>query len=103
MLRSYLVSILIAACAASAHLDIMHDCGAVPKTSLNVAYNDTVTNAKALLNCLNKANETAGTVVVPKGWAFSSMGVNAQHLVGVTLQIDGVWEAAPFYDQWPSK
>jgi len=50
---------------------------------------------------LEQANETAGTVVVPKGWAFSSMGVEAQNLVGVSLQIDGVWEAAAFYDQWP--
>jgi len=48
----------------------MHDCGAVPKTSLKVEVNDTVTNAKALLDCLYKANETMGTVVIPKGWAF---------------------------------
>jgi len=26
------------------------------------------------------------------------MGINAKNLIGVSLQIDGVWEASQFYD-----
>ena len=89
--------------ASDDHLDVMRDCGAVPKTSLNVELNDTVTNAKALETCIEKANNGGKTVVIPKGYAFSATASSHANLTDVALQIDGVWEASPYYQEWPTE
>jgi len=57
------------------------------------------------VTCLEKASQNNGsdpkTVLIPKGYAFSSMAMNAKNLTGVTLQIDGIWETSPYNEQWP--
>jgi len=82
----------------------MNDCGAVPKTSLKVELNDTIRNSKALETCMIRANSGTGpkVVMIPDGYAFSSMPTMLVNMTDVTLQINGIWEASTFYDQWPS-
>ena len=69
-------------------------------------------NAAALKDCLLKAHKLGGprtvvklggprTVVIPAGYAFSAMPSEHDNLFHVILQIDGAWEASPFYKEWP--
>lgn len=94
-----LAALLVSSSAAEDFLCVKRDCGAIPKTSLKVNLNDTLTNAQALETCIKKASkEGPKKVVVPKGYAFSSMATHHTNLTDVVLQIDGVWEASPFID-----
>ena len=85
--------------ASSDFLCVKRDCGAIPKTSLKVELADTITNAKALETCIERANrEGPKVVLIPHGYAFSSMPTSHANLTDVALQIDGIWEASPFID-----
>ena len=82
----------------------MADCNAVPKADYyDQSYDDAITNAKALKECLQKANNTLDTrtVIIPEDYTFTAMAVNITNLFNVTLQIDGTWEATPHYEYWP--
>lgn len=100
-----IASVLLTASVVTASQDflcVQRDCGAVPKTSLKVELEDTIANAKALETCIERANrEGPKVVLIPHGYAFSSMPTMHSNLADITLQIDGVWEASPFYEQWP--
>jgi len=101
---SCIAALIAVTSAAEDHLCVVKDCGAVPKTSLKVSLEDTLTNAKALETCLSKAStEGPKTVVIPKGHAFSAMATRNVNLTDVTLQIDGVWEAGTYNNSWPLK
>ena len=82
--------------------DIMKDCGAVPREGDIASLEDTQLNAKAIMKCIDMANNDPKdrTVVVPEGHLFSSMPVWASNLNDVTLTIDGVLETSPHIDNW---
>ena len=73
-----LISALLLATVANANsLDVVKDCGAIPKWSLDVPVGVPTQNAHAIEKCFQKANSTdAKTVVIPEGYVISA---NAMH------------------------
>ena len=72
--------------AASDFLCVKRDCGAIPKSNLTSSVREGFINANALEACLNRASkEGPNKVVVPKGFAFSSMPVAQEGLRDVVL------------------
>ena len=83
---SCIAALIAVTSAAQDYLCVMRDCGASPKTALKGTLEDALTNAKALENCMQKANSNGPKlVVVPKDYAFSAMATMHVNMTDVTL------------------
>ena len=94
-----MLSLIFAVLCAAKALDLIADCGAIPKTDLEASLDEAFQNSFAMTDCIYMANrsESDRTVILPTNTIVTMMNIAITNITNVEIQIDGTLEMAKYY------